>query len=98
MPAAPLQNGRDVRGIGALYSGVHGMKIGGYISEYDEKLARAEAKVGRSTMCKQVRRSLACASCSQKGRETDLLLHRRRVLHRGCSGGGHDDNTAERVA
>jgi 3-hydroxyacyl-CoA dehydrogenase len=31
------------RGLGALYAGIHGMRVGGYISEYDEKLAKALA-------------------------------------------------------
>ena len=33
------------RGLGALASGVHGMRVGGYISEYDQKIARALAWV-----------------------------------------------------
>jgi 3-hydroxyacyl-CoA dehydrogenase len=32
------------RGIGALMSGVHGMRVGGYISEYDVRLAGALAR------------------------------------------------------
>jgi len=31
------------RGLGAIYSALHGMRVGGYISEYDEKLAKALA-------------------------------------------------------
>jgi 3-hydroxyacyl-CoA dehydrogenase len=33
------------RGIGAIYAGVHAMRVGGYISEYDQKLAHALARV-----------------------------------------------------
>ena len=33
------------RGIGAIYSAVHAMKVGGYISEYDQKLAQALGRV-----------------------------------------------------
>jgi 3-hydroxyacyl-CoA dehydrogenase len=33
------------RGLGALYAGIYGMKVAGYISEYDEKLAKALARV-----------------------------------------------------
>jgi 3-hydroxyacyl-CoA dehydrogenase len=35
------------RGMGAIYSMLHGMQIGGYISAYDQKLARALAR----TLC-----------------------------------------------
>jgi 3-hydroxyacyl-CoA dehydrogenase len=31
------------RGLGAIASAVHGMKVGGYISDYDQKLAKALA-------------------------------------------------------
>jgi 3-hydroxyacyl-CoA dehydrogenase len=33
------------RGISAIYAGVHAMRVGGYISEYDQKLAQALARV-----------------------------------------------------
>jgi 3-hydroxyacyl-CoA dehydrogenase len=33
------------RGIGAIYAAVHAMKVGGYISEYDQKLAQALGRV-----------------------------------------------------
>jgi 3-hydroxyacyl-CoA dehydrogenase len=33
------------RGLGAIYAGVHAMRVGGYISEYDQKLAHALARV-----------------------------------------------------
>src|SRR3982750_3266442 len=33
------------RGIGAIYSAVHAMRVGGYISEYDQKLAQTLGRV-----------------------------------------------------
>src|SRR5262249_14392521 len=48
--AAPPPEGEPIyaigrRGLGAIASAVHGMKVGGYISDYDKKLANALAWV-----------------------------------------------------